>query len=231
MKKSTTKKYNSVKDALMVLPEAMNMDSCYALIDYDSAEQLKADLQHLFLLVMPKNSDSAANIFCHNISDDKCNDIGETGEMIMQDGLACDYSTIFRTMTYMKADTCNISEQTINNIFDYSYVNTNYLDRVTIVSAIPKLIKDVDGSKINFSTPDVDMLQKPWSNRPYVAYDKIKQRKINKEFMLCSMHINDEDKRYSLKINLKNFIYMTAKMKEKFKQKYLSELKGLQYST
>ncbi|MBQ8468194.1 MAG: hypothetical protein IJ542_00360 [Clostridia bacterium] len=224
------KKCKDMHEVFTIQPQLMNQQDCYVTIDYNSPEEMKSDIMFLFNSVVPKNIDSAANIFCHNISDDKSCNIVKTGESILHDGLICDYSTIFRTMTYMKCDTSHVNEFTIDDIYHYTYVNNNYHDRITIVSTIPKVLKDSDGTKINFSTPDFEQLQQPWTHEPYVEYDKIKERHINKEFMLLSMHINDIAKKYSIELNAKNFILLPAKVKERFKQKYLHQLKSLEFS-
>ena len=133
-------------------------------IQFENAADLKACLFHLFEMTKTKNENSSCNILYHHISEAKVNNVCETGYDILQKGLKCNYSTIFRTLTYSYADSNNISPYEIDKVYQYSYVTDRYHKRATIISAIPKCLKDKNG-KVNFSTPNMSKLQEGWKQR------------------------------------------------------------------
>ena len=194
-------------------------------IQFENADELKASLFHLFEITKTKNENSACNILYHHINEAKVKNVREAGYEILEKGLKCNYSTIFRTLTYSCTDSNNVSRFEINKVYQYSYVTDRYNHRSTIISAIPKTIKS-NGETINFSSPDMNKLQKDWSDTPYIAYARIKGERVDQRFILCMIDINEEEKTYNLVINPDSYLLMSSKNKEKTKSEFLTKLQA-----
>ena len=194
-------------------------------IHFENADELKSSLARLFELTKTKNENSACNILFHHINEAKVANVQEAGYEILEKGLKCAYSTIFRTLTYSYTDSNNMGHDKINKMYQYSYVTDRYSNRSTIIAAIPKTVKS-NGETINFSTPDLHKLQEGWSDTAYIAYDRIKGERVDPRFMLCMLDINEEENEYNLIINPDSYLLMSPKSKEKTKNELVTKLQA-----
>lgn len=195
-------------------------------IKFDSADELKAALSYLFTTTKTKNESNTCNILYHHINESKVANVLEAGYEILEKGLKCDYSTIFRTLTYSYTDSNNMNPYAIDKVYQYSYVTDDgYHNRSTIISAIPKTVK-TNNETINFSTPKISKLKEDWSDTAYIAYDRIKGERVDPRFMLCMLDINEEEGRYNLVINPDSYLLMSPKNKEKTKNELVTKLQA-----
>lgn len=179
--------------------------------NFNSCLVMKLELEKL---IKGLNTAQPYNIFCHHINESKTENMDETINGIFANGLACNYSTVSRTLTFLGTNE-NVN---INSIFKYIYISQNWHVRNTFILAIPKYIKLPTGF-VDYSTPENYKHGSVF--RAHTLLDFTKQNHLRPSFNLACIKINEPAKQFTL---VTNDNHMCSK--ESLKNKELSAIKS-----
>lgn len=184
--------------------------------EFNNELVFKMELDKLIRSLNTNNPNSVYNIFCHHINDEKVKDMDSTISNILTNGLKCNYSTISRTLTYMGSS----DSFSLDILFRYGYLTSNYKLRNIVLVAIPKYIKTTSGEILDFSTPEGN--QKDFNQQTYSLFDKIKDNEnINPMYNLCLYTIDENNKNYTLIANEQHL----GKVKHSKRQPIINNIK------
>ena len=136
------------------------------------------------------------NLFCHQVSPSKVDNVNETIKKINEQGLKCSYETTSRTITFM-GDTQNYS---VDKIANYFYeVDMKNLTSNVILFAIPKMVKTEKGT-FDYSTP-IGIVGDNNIDAKHSIMDHTFNGVIDKEFILATLYIDKGKHHYSISKN------------------------------
>lgn len=147
------------------------------------------------------------NLFCHQVIADKVEDVNAAIEQIKRDGLKCAYETASRTITFV-GSTDNYQLEKIANYF---YVVGKEKTSNTILFAIPKMVKTNAGT-FDYSTP-IGIFGDNNIDAKHSILDHTHNGVIDKEFILATLYINHQDKKYGVEENPNHMLKVNRERK------------------
>lgn len=147
------------------------------------------------------------NLFCHQVIADKVEDVNKAIEQIKTEGLKCSYQTASRTITFV-GSTDNYQLEKIANYF---YAAGKEKTSNTILFAIPKMVKTSVGT-FDYSTP-IGIFGDNNIDAKHSILDYTHNGIIDKEFILATLYINHNDKKYGVEENPNHMLKVNRERK------------------